>query len=514
MKLSIILSCKASFKNLYSIVTHKTYLVIKRQEKFHAYRYNKDYKEASNMEWINIVQKALNYMEDHLLDDIHSEQIAEAMYISNAYFQKTFKIVTGLSVSDYLRNRRLSLAGEELLLKNSKVMDTALKYGYESSESFTKAFTRFHGITPSVAQKTAGKLRYFSPLNIEIHIDGGFIMSRRLIPNVEKLYENKAEKYMFPSCMRSAMSALNEDENYDFVFFAAVCGDFFTQTWLEPKWRYNDSYSNVWKDQQLPIQQAFDACGYEYTYVRHDEIVAKEEAIQKQIVESIDKGLPVLSFGIVGPPVCSIICGYSEDGKVLIGWSQFSGEMCDDEIFDHVFSKNYFQVRNQLKNVEALIFFGKKKKRETIAENMEKAILRIKDYKKMVSTEEVYFGKAAFDAWADSLLCDEDFQTEQQLEGPLDTYRSCVVQTGTNLYHIEDFLRRAQQLCPNLTNEIQHLQEGFQQEKEAFEKLIAFQGGYFFERDRKALLDAEFRKTLSQHVKRVGECYQKAIEEI
>ncbi|WP_196029924.1 helix-turn-helix transcriptional regulator [Longicatena caecimuris] len=118
------------------------------------------------MEWINIVQKALNYMEDHLLDDIHSEQIAEAMYISNAYFQKTFKIVTRLSVSDYLRNRRLSLAGEELLLKNSKVMDTALKYGYESSESFTKAFTRFHGITPSVAQKTAGKLRYFSPLNI------------------------------------------------------------------------------------------------------------------------------------------------------------------------------------------------------------------------------------------------------------------------------------------------------------------------------------------------------------
>lgn len=72
----------------------------------------------------------------------------------------------------------------------------------------------------------------------------------------------------------------------------AVCGDFFTQTWLEPKWRYNDSYSNVWKDQQLPIQQAFDACGYEYTYVRHEEIVAKEEAIQKQIVESIDKGLP------------------------------------------------------------------------------------------------------------------------------------------------------------------------------------------------------------------------------
>lgn len=464
------------------------------------------------MNWINIVQKSLNYIEDHLLENLNAEMVAKSMFTSSAYFQKIFRIVTGFTVSDYIRNRRLSLAGEEFATSRIKVIDAALKFGYESPESFTKAFTRFHGVTPSAVQKFSGKVNYFSPMNIQINVEGGFIMSRRLIPNVEKLYENRAENYMFPSCMCSAMSALNEEKAYDFSFFAGVTGDFFTQIWLEPKWRYNDSYSNVCKDTQLPIQYAFDACGYDYSYITRREIQNNKAEYTKRIVESIDKGLPVLTFGIVGPPVCSIICGYSDNGEVLIGWSQFTGETTEDKIFDHVFSENYFQVRDGLEHSEALIFFGQKKNRQTIGENIKRSILNFPALASMQSTAEVSFGKKAFDAWADSLLCDAYFQKEEQLVQPLDTYRSCVVQTGTNMHYMDSYLARALELCPELSAQIKGLRLLFKKEKEAFEKLIELQGGYFFEQDSTALLNKAFRTALSQQVAEVGRLYEEAAQ--
>ena len=390
-------------------------------------------------------------------------------------------------------------------------IDAASKYGYETPESFTKAFVRFHGMTPSAVRKSNQRLQYFPPLRIQIHIEGGLIMSRRLIPNVEKLYENQTENYMFPSCMRSAMAALNENSAYDFAFFAGVTGDFFTAIWLEPKWRYNDSYSNVCKDTQVPIRRAFDACGYTYSYHTKEAIQQHKKAFLARIMDSIDRGIPVLTFGIVGPPVCSIICGYAEDGDILIGWSQFTGAGQDDEIFDHEFSSNYFQVRNGIDHSEALIFIGKKKIAPSPADSIRKSLMNLAEVNTLKSTAEIIFGANAFRAWADSLLCDELFQSEQMLEGALDTYRSCVVQTGTNLFYMEEYLERAQILCPDLSEFIEQLCELFMKEKAAFDEMITYQGGYFFERDRRALLKKEFRRNLSDRVTQVGKRYAEAM---
>lgn len=466
------------------------------------------------MDWIKQIQNVLNHIEDHILEDMNADTLAQRIFTSQAYLQKMFPVVTGYTISDYIRNRRLSLAGEELVANDSKIIDIAYKYGYESAESFTKAFVRFHGVTPSVARKNNVKLKYFYPLLIQINVKGGFVTSRRLIPNAEKLYENRAENYMFPSCMRSAMCALNEDARYDFSFFAGVCGDFFTQIWLEPKWRYNDSYSNVCKHTQLPLQYAFDACGYDYTYVSRDDIQKNIPLYLSKITESIDKGLPVLTFGIVGPPVCSIIYGYAEDGRLLIGWSQFSGKINENELPDHEFSENYFEVENGLLESEALIFFGGRKNRPSIEESLRNSLRNIKKLASLTSDDTMKVGKDAFDAWADSLLCDEEFQTPEQMEGALDTYQSCVVQTGTNLYHLDDYLTRVKEAWPERKEVITQFACLIEEERNAFEALIAFQGGYFFERDRAALYDKAFRIDLAQHVRNVGMRYHEAISYI
>lgn len=131
------------------------------------------------MEWIQSINKAVEYMETHLTEDIHCEDAARHVHISVFHFQRTFNLLTGMSVGEYIRKRRLSLAGEELTKQDTKVIDVALKYGYDSPESFSKAFTRFHGITPSQVKK-GKELKSFNKLAVKISVEGGTVMDYRI----------------------------------------------------------------------------------------------------------------------------------------------------------------------------------------------------------------------------------------------------------------------------------------------------------------------------------------------
>jgi AraC family transcriptional regulator len=133
------------------------------------------------MEWLQSLNRAIDFMEEHLTDNITCEDVAEHIYISSFHFQRTFNLLTGLTIGEYLRNRRLSLAGQDLLKGNNKVIDVALKYCYETPESFSKAFSRFHGITPNQAKKEGSVLKSFNPLVIKIKLEGGSTMDYRIV---------------------------------------------------------------------------------------------------------------------------------------------------------------------------------------------------------------------------------------------------------------------------------------------------------------------------------------------
>ena len=116
------------------------------------------------MEWMAIIGNSIQYMEDHITEDLSVDEVAKAVGVSPFYFQKGFSMLCGFSVAEYLRNRRLALAGNDLLITGKKIIDLAMKYGYDSPDSFTKAFTRFHGVSPSSVRKDEGVLKTFIPL--------------------------------------------------------------------------------------------------------------------------------------------------------------------------------------------------------------------------------------------------------------------------------------------------------------------------------------------------------------
>ena len=218
-----------------------------------------------DLNWIQSVQRALNYIESHLLeDDLNNERVAKYAYSSNANFQRIFSIVTGgITVADYIRSRKLTLAGIELAGSDDKVIDIALKYGYNMPENFTKAFTRFHGVTPSEAKRNPENLKCFYPIFLRIEIQGGFNMSTKIIPNIIPVASSGfGENYHFNGTARYIMSCLGEMKFADYSLFAGITGDTFAQIYpLNDKAKGDsafDYYSGL-----RGFVDVFDKVGYE-----------------------------------------------------------------------------------------------------------------------------------------------------------------------------------------------------------------------------------------------------------
>lgn len=133
------------------------------------------------MEWINAIEEAVDYIEDHLTDDISADDVAGYVHMSSFYFQKGFSMLCGFTVMEYVRNRRLAVAACELAASNIKVIDAALKYGYDSPDSFTKAFKRFHNVSPRAVQRGETMIKTFAPLKISISLKGGFDMNYKIV---------------------------------------------------------------------------------------------------------------------------------------------------------------------------------------------------------------------------------------------------------------------------------------------------------------------------------------------
>ena len=132
------------------------------------------------MDWITGIQNAINYIEDHLAEPIDYNRVARESFSSPFHFQRVFSILCGYTLGEYIRFRRLTLAGTELATGSEKVIDIAAKYGYDSPDSFARAFQKFHGITPSQARSNGAMLRSFSRLSLKISLEGGNMMNYRI----------------------------------------------------------------------------------------------------------------------------------------------------------------------------------------------------------------------------------------------------------------------------------------------------------------------------------------------
>lgn len=132
------------------------------------------------MEWIERLNQTINYMEEHLTGEIAYEELARLACCSTYHYQRMFGYMAGVSLSEYIRRRRMSLAAVDLLGGEEKIVDLALKYGYSSPTAFNRAFQSVHGIAPSTVKKGGANVKTYPPISFKITVKGVEEMNYRI----------------------------------------------------------------------------------------------------------------------------------------------------------------------------------------------------------------------------------------------------------------------------------------------------------------------------------------------
>ena len=133
------------------------------------------------MDWLDRMNAALDYIEENLSGQIDMAMAARKACCSEYHFSRMFSFIADIPLSDYIRRRRLALAGFELKHSGIKVIDLALKYGYESQGAFARAFFAMHGVTPTEARVPDIPLQSFARISFAITISGGEKMEYRIV---------------------------------------------------------------------------------------------------------------------------------------------------------------------------------------------------------------------------------------------------------------------------------------------------------------------------------------------
>lgn len=132
------------------------------------------------MEWLDNWNKAIKYIEEHLEDEIDIERAARLAGCSAFHFQRMFSYISDVSLSEYIRRRRMTKAAVDLKSSSEKILDISLKYGYDSPTAFNRAFQGVHGIAPSKARRAGTMIKAYPPISFKIIIKGDSEMNYRI----------------------------------------------------------------------------------------------------------------------------------------------------------------------------------------------------------------------------------------------------------------------------------------------------------------------------------------------
>ncbi|SET60020.1 AraC family transcriptional regulator [Natronincola peptidivorans] len=133
------------------------------------------------MDSIKKMNEALSYIENHLTDEIDFKEVSRLALSSEYHFKRMFSFLAGVPLSEYIRRRRLTLAAFELIHSEVRIIDVAIKYGYSSPDSFTRAFQSMHGVTPSEVRNHSQALKAYPPMTFQLSIKGGNEMNYRIV---------------------------------------------------------------------------------------------------------------------------------------------------------------------------------------------------------------------------------------------------------------------------------------------------------------------------------------------
>ena len=288
------------------------------------------------------------------------------------------------------------------------------------------------------------------------------------------------ESLSFPASLRACMQFLGEDPAYDYAFHLGTSGDAFGVLWSAGKWWYNGDLTDLalntaWEE---PIRRAFAAVGYRCELVAKAEGAEGEADYRRRIRASIGKGLPVLAAGVVGPPTCTIVTGYDEEGDVLTGWSHFQA-MIGHNPASGFEESGYFRKRGWFPDTGNLIVIGEKVGAPPLAEAYRRAIEWAVQVIRIPEVQGRQSGLAAYTAWAEDLRRDQDFPADDEvLLARLDSHFGTYGVVAEGHWYAGRFLKRAAGQLPAMAGELHQAAACCDEVAGLMMKVTELQGGF------------------------------------
>ncbi len=282
------------------------------------------------------------YIEAHIKEEkFHNEELERRIGFSMAHIRDLFKKNTGCTLAKYVRIRKIKSSCMDLLHTEKSILEIAYQYGFANPETYTRAFSKVIGMTPSA-------FRNIRPMVGKTELSPGVYgigllteKERRSDMYMDKnVYKSKESTVLYgvprvahgvydgctpyPICLKACSEYLGEDLEYYFTMVSS--GAAFRLVWNNEMWDLSnvDIFHTMEETNEI-YGLAAKALGREFSFFGRDEQTTKEEFIAF-IKRHIDEGYPCVALGIIGPPEPCIITGYRKNGEELLGWNFFQND--------------------------------------------------------------------------------------------------------------------------------------------------------------------------------------------
>jgi AraC-like DNA-binding protein len=389
---------------------------------------------GGKMDYFCFIQSVVSYVENRLDTDLDYDSLQTVTGFSLPHAREIFKVCTKMPLARYVLYRKVSHAAFEIIHTDKKILDIALDFGFESYDTFTRAFKRITGLIPSEFRKKSipvGRIKLTAGIYGPGILDGTQVMPNPL-PKMEEITSMKTVKKSedscilygvpkvqycgegltpFPSSLKACLNYMGQDISYTYLM--AASGAAFRLRWNPAYWDGgNVGIEFIYENPNEAYERSFQAAGRALLIKNRRPETPKAEFCEF-IKSEIDEGRPVIAIGVIGPPEACIITGYRDRGKVLLGWNFFQDipEFAKDSQVDE---SGYFICQNWWENphTQAVISIGETQNIDVnIKEILENAIDILT--KERVGT--MTGGPAAYDAWAKAILDESQFPKDAVL---------------------------------------------------------------------------------------------------
>ena len=375
------------------------------------------------MSYSTMARALISYIESHL-ESFDIREMSESFGFSEIYLRELFLKNVNIPIMQYYKRRRMIVSAFKILHTNKKIVDIALESGFSNHESYTRAFQKIFGMSPSKFRTKrplmGRKELYTGVFGLEMLASKEKRSDERIMGLMMEQNDNKVILYgirkieqgafesrtMFPICIKAVSEYLGDDVSYAYIM--ATTGAAFRLVWNRREWDLSniDIYHTLRESNEI-YQLGAKALGREFAFIGRDENTTKED-FTSFIKSKIAKGFPVIALGIVGPPEPCIVAGYEASGDVVVGWNFFQN---DPEFSSEItfMDNGYFRSDQWWENTDtqAVMCLG------AIADKpcSDKEIIKMAADIMEPRNEGVYAkGLNAYEAWKEMLLDEKWFE--------------------------------------------------------------------------------------------------------